>query len=466
MPSSLEAVRKERGRRNYRLWLEQTSPEYHWDWAYQKVIHQNLQLVTDGVIHFLMIMAPYRHGKSEGVTVRYPIFRIDKDRTCRTLIAAHAFQLASKFGRKARRVADKRGIELASDRKAVHDYETPEGGGVRSVGVKGVPMGEGFDLIVIDDPVKGHEQANSLTYRDAAWEWWKNDIYTRLEPGGAVIIIMTRWNEDDLAGRILASPDGKNWTVIRMPGIAESQEERIKYHKKIGIVGADNDPLGRKEGEPLCIERGYDLKKFAEARITLGSRSFNALVQQRPTAAEGDFIKRHWLKRVRVAPSKPDEIIRYWDKAGTEGGGKKTAGVRMSKKDGKIYIEHRVSGQWEAPEREKVIKQTAFADGIGVKVRGEQEPGSGGKESAQATIRNLAGFNVKMATVTGDKITRAEPFAVQAEAGNVYIVDGDWNNEYIDGLCSFPNGKFSDDMDATSGAFNEMHIPQKRVGLW
>jgi predicted phage terminase large subunit-like protein len=170
---------------------------------------------------------------------------------------------------------------------------------------------------------------------------------------------------------------------------------------------------------------------------------------------EGAMFKRDWLT---VVENKPERAARtrYWDKACTEGGGARSAGVLIARTPDKLfYIEDAVFGHWSAHKREQIIRETAEHDGEQVSIWVEQEPGSGGKESAEATIRNLAGWNVHADRVTGDKVTRARPLAAQCEAGNVRIVRGSWNQEYLEELCSFPLGVLKDLVDASSGAFNK-----------
>jgi predicted phage terminase large subunit-like protein len=170
---------------------------------------------------------------------------------------------------------------------------------------------------------------------------------------------------------------------------------------------------------------------------------------------DGGFYKREWFEVVDAAPSDAKRV-RYWDKAATPGGGDWTAGVKVARKGGEFWIEHVVRGQWAGPERERVIRQTAEADGRSVAVWIEQEPGSGGKDSSLATIRNLAGFNVRAEPVTGDKLGRAKPMAAQAYAGNVRIVRGAWVQPFLDELTGFPVGAHDDQVDASSGAFNAL----------
>jgi predicted phage terminase large subunit-like protein len=182
------------------------------------------------------------------------------------------------------------------------------------------------------------------------------------------------------------------------------------------------------------------------------------------------MFKRPWFKIADAAPIAHHYrgFVRYWDKAGTEGGGKRTAGVLEGEhQNGDFYVLDVVKGQWSAGEREKVILQTAHLDyarwGPTVDIWVEQEPGSGGKESAENTIRNLAGFKVHADRPTGDKIARAEPMADQAEAGNITLLRADWTPAYLAELTAFPTGTYADQVDASSGAFNKLAGRSKRV---
>jgi hypothetical protein len=184
---------------------------------------------------------------------------------------------------------------ISDERTAVSDWETAIGGGLRAVGVGGGVTGRGADLIVIDDPVKSREEANSQAYRDRVYDWFRDDLYTRQEPGAAMLLILTRWHLDDLAGRILASPDGSERTTVTLPALAEA-----------------NDLLGRAEGQALWPVR-YDEMELARIRGTLGS-SFESLYQQRPSALEGAIFKREWWRYFREQP-KFSRIVQSWDTA-------------------------------------------------------------------------------------------------------------------------------------------------------
>ncbi len=172
--------------------------------------------------------------------------------------------------------------------------------------------------------------------------------------------------------------------------------------------------------------------------------------------AAGLFFNRAWF---RVVASVPDgsAYCRYWDKASTAGSGCYSCGVAMARSpDGVYYVADVVRGRWSSLERNAVMRRTAQADGRGVEVWTEQEPGSGGKESAEITVRDLAGWDVRAERVTGDKETRARPLSAQAEAGNVCLVAAPWNEDYLTEMHSFPTGAYSDQVDASSGAFNKV----------
>ena len=178
------------------------------------------------------------------------------------------------------------------------------------------------------------------------------------------------------------------------------------------------------------------------------------------------MFKREWFEIVGAAPTHSDRC-RYWDKAGTEGAGDYSAGVKLARdNDGVYYVEDVSRGQWSALSRERIMRQTAELDGEDVSIGLEQEPGSGGVESAQNSVRNLAGFYVHAERVTGEKATRAMPFAAQCEARNVKLVKGDWNAAYLDELCSFPFGAHDDQVDASSGAFMRLALPQGDSMAW
>lgn len=424
--------------KTFDTWLKQVNPTWHWEWRHLEYVRRFLNKVTTGECKRLMIFMPPRHGKSEQCTVRYPVWRLTQDPTLRVIVAAYNQILANKFSRKSRRIAE-RCLDLSKDRLAVEDWETAQGGGIRAVGVGGGITGQGGNLVIIDDPVKNREQAQSEAYRENCWDWYTDDLYTRLEPGAAIILIITRWHEDDLAGRILASEDGPNWTVVSLPAEAE-----------------ESDPLGRVLGEALCPER-YNVAALGNLRTVLGDWAFTSLYQQRPLPAEGQLAQRGWFEVVDKAPPEMNKI-RNWDMAATEKSIKSadpdyTVGTLMGKAGDTFYIVDVIRQRVNPGAVEQFIKDTAQADGHGVRVYWEEEGGSSGKIVVSHLTTKLAGYGAQAMPVTGDKVQRAMPFFDQARVGNVKLVRGDWVPAWLAEITAFPLGKHDDQVDSASGAF-------------
>lgn len=442
-------TRPNQDRAPFEQWLPVVTPTYSWQWPHLRYIRAALDQVTSGAVKRLMIFCPPQHGKSSMTTIRYPVWRLERTPTLRVIVGCYNQTLANRFSRQARKIAAER-MSLDGERKAVEEWQTAAGGIFRAVGVGAGITGQGGDLICIDDPTKSREEAESQSYRDRVWDWYSQDLFTRQGPGAAIILIMTRWHTDDLAGRILASEDGPNWTVVNLPAIAEA-----------------GDPLGRELGQALCPAR-YDEAALADRRAVLGSYAFSSLYQGHPLPPGGGMFKREWFEIVNAAPSKA-ERVRAWDRAATEKAGDYSAGVLLAKDaDNVFYVEDVVRGQFSDLAAEKTIAQTAQMDaGRGqVATWLEQEPGSSGKAVAQITIRALAGFVVKAERSTGDKATRAQPFAAQCEARNVKLVRGAFNAAYLDELASFPYGAHDDQVDSSSLAFNKLALPGPRAGTW
>jgi predicted phage terminase large subunit-like protein len=222
------------------------------------------------------------------------------------------------------------------------------------------------------------------------------------------------------------------------------------------------DPLGRKPGEALWPVR-FSQEWLKAKRANIDLYEFEALYQQMPYLREGGKFKREWFTIVDAGPGKDVVVrVRAWDKAATEGGGARTAGVLMSKgRDGFYYVEHVAKGHFSSYRREKTMVEVGLED---YKQYGPflilhpQDPGSAGLDSAQATNINLAeaGLTGTFETATGDKETRAGPLSTAAEAGRVRLVRGAWNEEYLDELVAFPKGRYKDQVDGSSSAFNKI----------
>lgn len=262
----------------FREWLRIASPEWEWGFAYQEKIYEELDLLVSGKNRRLMIFMPPRHGKSECVTVRFSVWLLLKNPKLRIVVGAYNSQLAEMFSRTARALAIENGLVLSTEIAKADEWHTAEGGMFKAVGVGSGITGFGADYVIIDDPIKSREEANSAANRQRVHGWWKSDIYTRHQKNVRFILIQTRWHEDDLAGRLLTGANAKKWRVLNLPAIAEQ-----------------DDPLGRKVGEALCPE-WFDVEDLGETKAEIGTYEFSALYQQRPTPEEGARFKQSWFQ--------------------------------------------------------------------------------------------------------------------------------------------------------------------------
>lgn len=327
------------------------------------------------------------------------------------------------------------------------------GGYFRNTTVNGPITGMEINLGVIDDPVKGRREANSKTIREQTWLWFTDDFLSRFSTNAALLIILTRWHIDDLLGRAIQR-FGRDIRILRYPAIAEIDDR-----------GHANWNDRRHEGEALFPEL-KPLSFLKKRRTIYTDASWEALYQQNPYRAGGGKIPIHKLNYIDLWDrSEVQASVRYWDKASSvrrEGytPTSATAGVLMHKLvDGRFVISHCAGGFWNEFDREARIKTFAEADSHlypNYHVVVEREPGSGGKDSAAATIRNLAGYNVTEDRVTGAKEIRAEPFVAQCQGGNVWLVAGEWVHGFLDEAELWPQGRRRDKIDAAAGAFNTL----------
>jgi len=444
--------RQSAGGETLREWLAGTAPAwYDWDAPHLVAIQAALERVTRGETRRLMVFLPPRHGKSELVTIRYPIRRLEREPGLRALIAAHTQALAEEFSRAGRRLARER-LALSPERAAAADWQTTAGGGVRAVGVGTGVAGRGAGLIVIDDPVPGHEEAQSERQRERVWEWYRNDLFTRGEPGCPVLLIQTRWHEEDLAGRLLRSEDGPDWEVLRLPALAETQEERDAWAARHGRPAGAPEPLGREPGEALWPER-FGREALAERERVLGPAGFAALFQQSPYPPGGTLFRREWFRVLPTAP--PGRSVRFWDCASKAGPRNSyTAGALLGQgADGQWHLRHMLRGRWTYPDAKRVILETAAADGREVPIGIEDT--ANGTAILQDLLRDPEGAKYRLVPVRprGDKATRAGAWASQAQGGNFHLTAGAWVEGFLDEATAFPHGAHSDQVDAVSGAF-------------
>lgn len=412
------------------------------------MIAETLERVVAGEIKRLMVFAPPRSGKSELVSRHFPAYYLTLFPDRFAAIASYSAELAYDLSRAARRNYTS-SATLSSEAAAVKHWETGKGGGLWAAGVGGAATGKGASLLVCDDPLKNAEEASSQVIRDRHRDWWRSVWYTRLEPGAALILMMTRWHLDDLAGWLLkeeAGEEPERWTILSLPSIAE--EKRPEFPASCTVL-----PDWRKPGEPLVPER-YPIEKLNQIRARIGTYFFESLHQQRPSPPEGRRFRRSWFEVVDQAPPGAQRV-RWWDMAATDGDGDWTVGDLVAWDGENVYIEDEVRGQWGPGERDRIIAQTADLDrqrhGLLVEVGGPQDPGAAGKTAALAFRRLLRGYRVTTATETGSKELRADVWRSLAEVGCVKLVRGAWNAGWLDEVTSFP-GRTDDRVDATSNA--------------
>lgn len=427
---------------DFKDWLPLVSPTYHWDWPHLRLIQDHLQSLYRGDIENLMVLCPPRHGKSEQNTIRFPVYWLEHRPQDPVIVACYAQTLAARFTRKSRSLARQRGIPLNEERKAADDWHTLKGGGVRGAGVGTGIAGTGAKLLVIDDPVKDRQDAESEVVRESSWQWVNDDLLSRREPKCRSLWTYTPWHMDDPGQRLLNSEEGKYWTVLRLPAFAE-----------------EHDPLGRKEGEALCPER-YPVEALTRIKERMTPYSFSALFQCNPIVRDGSMFPRD---KVQIVDEVPTGMpwVRFWDYAGTEGGGAYTAGTKLGIHKGLVYVLDVQRFQKAALERDNHVLTTASLDksagGIGSQWL-EQEPGSAGKDAAARFVRMLQGHNAHHETATGDKIVRAEQsgWAATWQAGNVRLLRGGWNEAYIREHEAFgPGSKYKDQVDSSVGAYTK-----------
>jgi len=417
------------------------------------VLNQYLRKINSGEITRLIIETAPQHGKSELLSRYLPAWFLCRNPEKNIILSSYEADLAEKWGRKTRDVINQVGaffdVSIRDDTNAANRWEIlRHGGSMRSAGAGGPITGNPADLFIIDDPVKSAVDAFSTTMQLRNKEWYHSSGESRLSKKAAVIIGMARWHREDLAGYLASywRKSGQPFVRLTMPAIATTKESY-------------GELFSRKVGDVLCPEMHprEQLQPIAESNAYW----WRSLYQQDPPDASAEEIfHREWFDIVDAAPPNVPQWVRSWDLAGSiSETAKFTAGVLMGKGcDGCWYIKHVVRGKWIPTERDKIVLQTAKADGQRVKVIVEQEPASGGIAQVDYIIRLLAGYSVeadKGARKKESKVLRASPLASQCGIKNVKLVRGEWNEAYLDELTNFGEEcAFSDQVDASSAAFN------------
>jgi predicted phage terminase large subunit-like protein len=413
---------------------------WRFDWPHLTALCGALERVTTGETNRLMVFMPPRHCKSE-TTARYLAYRLEQDPTLTGIVSSYAQSLANRLSRKVRRVVEARKVPFTADAYSVEDWELLAGGGVRAAGVGGGVTGMGARLILIDDPVKGREEADSEVMRERAWDWYLDDIHSRLEPGGAIVVVMTRWHEDDLAGRLLAAQDegGEQWDVLSLPALAE-----------------DDDPLGRAPGEALCPDR-YDAVWMEAKKSTSGPRSFAALYQQRPVPLEGLLLRTDRVEHSEADPASL-RIYQAWDlaisqKATADYTACATVGVDGAQN---AHLLHLWRGRVSFDQTVQKMAEMAEAwkpQQVGIETVGYQSAAF-----QEASRRHMLPFREVKAD--RDKVTRAQLLAARIDAGKFFANrKAAWWPGFEEEAIGFPAGKHDDMVDAVVHALALAQMP-------
>lgn len=415
---------------------------------------------------------PPRYGKSLMGSTWGPAWMLDLWPAMRVMCVSYNKELAALFGRDVRNIiagyeGDIR-VTLRQDSTAAYRWNTPQGGGMLCTGIDGTATGFGANLLVIDDPFKNFEEAQSELARDEVYNAWHANFKTRLQSGASVIIIMTRWHEDDLVGRLLeddrlAIADGREpegWELIRLPLIAERPDEYM--HPVTG--DPYEDPLGRQPGEHLSPKLGDGTPKdktglFTEAevlktRATTLAQVWNGMYQQRPAAAEGGIFKRGWWKWYKARPPLQhfDMFLTSWD-------------MTFKDSDGTDYVVGQVWGRIGADKY--LLDQVRARMDFTVAARAVQTLANKhpyvrlhlieDKANGPAIIARLRKIvpGLVAVPVAGSKTARAMAAAPEAESGNVYLPEGaEFAHDFVEELAAFPKGAHDDQVDTFSQAID------------
>jgi predicted phage terminase large subunit-like protein len=453
-----ELLRRRKARTDLLDFIRYTKPDYQVaNFHFQ--LCRVLDMFATGKTKRLMIFAPPQHGKSECVSRRLPAYLLGINPKLKIVAASYADSLASAFNRDCQRIIDDTlyhnifpdtylngsNVKTASRGGVLRNadiFETVNHRGFyKSVGVGGGLTGTPADVAIIDDPIKDAQEAYSARQRETVWNWYTDVLSTRLHNDSRVLITLTRWHEDDLAGRILkAEPD--QWTVIKFPAIREQDE---------------NPYDSRQEGEALWPER-HSLQRLLAMKQT-SERTFAALYQQRPTAAEGNIMKRKWFEIVdmpdRVAAQRKAVLdTAYGDKTSNDPTGMLSYFVHNND----LYILDYTGQRMQFPDLVKFIPANAAKNGLSRGAPIKIEPKASGKSVVQQLRVNNPEYNwIEWKMPDGDKVARAEVIAVPClEAGRVKLIRGSWNEAFIDRCCKFPNDVHDEEVDCLVMACDDL----------
>lgn len=451
---------------------KQTMPEYEINWHHE-ILAEYIDKFICKEIKRLMIFMPPRHGKSEITSRRLPALLHGIYPNDEILAASYNSDLAAAMTVDVQRIMDrteyqelfplvkltqegsKSGYARNSNEHEIKPFMhedrtyTWHKGSYKSAGVGGSFTGRGANWIIIDDPIKNREDADSAAFREKLWSFWSSTLRTRLEKNGSVLITLTRWHDDDLAGRLLrqakSNPDADQWTVLTLPAIKVDETNTL-------------DP--RELGEPLWKNK-YDLESLVSTKATLGSREWTALYQQSPTAEGGNIIKTDWFQYYYSLPQKFDQMIQSWDFAVKD---KKTSDYTVGQVWGRVgakkYLIYQIRGRFDFPTAcQKVIDVTRSFPNAHKKYVEAKANGPAIVQTLRKQVSGLVEVEPR-----GDKVARVHAITPEFESGCVYLPHPEicpWISDYTSELASFPTGVNDDQVDASSQALDELRRATK-----
>jgi predicted phage terminase large subunit-like protein len=409
--------------------------------SHHRLIINRLVRVSRGEFNRLAIFMPPGSAKSTYGSILFPAWYLGQHPTHSILAASHTTELAEKWGRRVRNLLNERGpvlkLSVSEDNAAAGRWSVKQGGEYYSAGVGVGIAGFRADLAIIDDPVRSREDADSALVRERTWDWFKSDLSTRLKPGGRIVLIQTRWNEDDLAGRVLEEmkKGGDRWEVLSLPAEAE-----------------EDDPLDRQPGEFLWDD-SYGYGEFLRhEKRTQPARNWSALYQQRPATEGGDYFKAEWLRPYTIHPD-PQTLAVYGgsDYAVTSDGGDYTVHIVVGvDADSRVYLLDLWRGQAASDRwiREwcRLVREWKPLDWA--EETGQISSGLGPFIEQEAR-RSRAYVNRQQFPTRADKQVRAQSIRGRMSMDGLYVpTSAPWYADFRAELLSFPAGKHDDQVDA------------------
>jgi predicted phage terminase large subunit-like protein len=407
---------------------------------HHRTLIDTLERVESGIFDRVMILMPPRHGKSLITSTLFTAWYLGRHPDKSIIASSYGQELASDFGRRVRGfVSDSlhRSIFpdciISDDSDSVHRFHLTAGGAYFAVGAGGPLTGRGADLLLIDDPIKSREDANSVAFRRSLQSWYESTAYTRLEPAGRVVVIATRWHEADLVGWLLKEHTSEGWKVISMPAIAETNED------------------WRREGDPLWPSH-FPPETLDRIKEAIGSSAWVSLYQQRPAPEEGNIFHRDWWRRYSEAPPQHQRLIFSLDCAYKAGKANDFSVVLvMAETKVGYYLLHVSRGRWEFPElRRQAVALADIWKPNSVLIE-DTVSGISLVQSLKAETR-LPVLPVKP---QGDKQSRAHAVSPLVESGRVFLPESaPWLADFLDEATAFPASAHDDMVDALTQALN------------